>query len=73
MLTLDDGVTLTVIKDSSGWRFYAWERFKPPGTIGPLFESPKSEDRERCFATENEAAAFFRTNYQGAIAASRRR
>lgn len=51
MLHLADGVSLTVVKDSAGWRFYAWERIKGPGTIGPLFESPRPEDRERCFET----------------------
>jgi len=66
---LDEDLSLTLVNDGAGWRFFSWSR-----RLEALLEPPRREDRERLFANAQDATRHFNLRYgRGrALAAPRR-
>lgn len=58
-LPLVDGFGMTLLCDCHGWRFGGWHKFGNL-QIAPM---PTEADRQRYFATTEEAAAYFTDHY----------
>lgn len=55
---LGDDLSLTLVNDGSGWRFFSW-----CGRLDVAIEPPRLEDRERVFATARDATRHFTHRY----------
>lgn len=56
---LVDGVSLTLVRNASGWRFHGWAK----GIDVPLAMQPTEADRDRHFDTADAATAYFKQAY----------
>jgi hypothetical protein len=55
---LDNDLSLTLVNDGSGWRFFSWSR-----RLEDVIEPPRSEDRQRVFAHARDATRHFNLRY----------
>ena len=62
---LTQGVTMSLVKDERGWKFWNWQR-----DDGSMLPPPQRGDLERSFRTMEGAIAYFRTRYVQELAAS---
>jgi len=57
---LSDELGITFSKSQDGWRFHSWHLT----TLGaPPLPPPVTADCERCFATAEQALAYFQVRY----------
>ncbi|MDX2168089.1 MAG: hypothetical protein SF182_13530 [Deltaproteobacteria bacterium] len=55
---LDNDLSLTLVNDGDGWRFFSWSR-----RLEEVIEAPRDEDRRRVFANAQEATRHFNLRY----------
>ena len=55
---LDNDLSLTLVNDGSGWRFFSWSR-----RLEDIIEPPRNEDRERVFVNARDATRHFNLRY----------
>ncbi len=55
---LDNDLSLTLINEGAGWRFFSWSR-----RLQEVIEPPRVEDRDRVFASAQDATRHFNLRY----------
>lgn len=62
---LDNDLSLTLVNDGDGWRFFSWSR-----KLEEVIDPPRDEDRVRRFANAQDATRHFNLRY-GRVRAAR--